>query len=78
MKDSIAPEGRSKRRRTRDEIIARLLSGTTGLRDGVDANCVSCCYDELDRGTWRQQVEGCEITDCPMHPVRPCSNGDGE
>ena len=66
-----------KRRRTPEEIITQLLSGTPGLRARIDANCVSCVYDEIAPGNWRQQVEGCQLTECPMHPVRPRSTGRG-
>ena len=33
--------------------------------------CKSCIYDELDRGTWRQQVDACICYDCPLWSLRP-------
>jgi hypothetical protein len=33
--------------------------------------CKDCTYDELDKGTWRQQVAACTIKTCPLHSVRP-------
>ena len=33
--------------------------------------CKDCAYDELDKGTWRQQVAACTIKRCPLHSVRP-------
>lgn len=56
-------------RRTRDDIIAQLLRKPT-LRNRIDANCVSCIYDDLAPGNWRQQVEDCTLTLCTIHEVR--------
>ena len=36
-------------------------------------NCMWCSYDPLDVGSWRQQVERCNVTSCPLHSVRPTS-----
>ena len=36
----------------------------------------NCAYDELDEGTWRQQVERCDITDCALHSYRPKSRSN--
>jgi hypothetical protein len=41
------------------------------LRDRINKKCRDCSYDELDVGGWRQQVERCEMPDCPLYPVRP-------
>jgi len=41
------------------------------LRKAINAMCKDCTYDELDKGTWRQQVAACTIKICPLHPVRP-------
>ena len=41
------------------------------LRKVIDAMCKDTTYDELDKGTWRQQVAACTITICPLHSVRP-------
>jgi hypothetical protein len=47
-----------------------------GLRAAINAKCKDCIYDPLSGlGTWRQQVEGCTCTDCPLWPVRPKSSG---
>ena len=43
----------------------------TGLRKAVDNHCKSCIYDELEPGTWRQQVEQCTVTICDLYPFRP-------
>jgi hypothetical protein len=33
--------------------------------------CKMCSYDEKQPGSWRQQVEDCTLTKCPLWPVRP-------
>ena len=38
----------------------------TTRREAINLKCKECAYDELDDGTWRQKVERCEITDCPL------------
>ena len=42
----------------------------------IEAKCRDCAYDELDEGTWRQQVERCDITDCALHSYRPVSRSN--
>ena len=42
-------------------------------QQAIDAMCKGCIYDALDDGTWRQQVERCEITDCALWEYRPKS-----
>ena len=42
-------------------------------QEAIEAKCRDCAYDELDEGTWRQQVERCDITDCALHFYRPKS-----
>ena len=39
----------------------------------IDAKCCNCIYDEFADGTWRMQVEACELTDCALYPYRPKS-----
>jgi hypothetical protein len=35
--------------------------------------CKECIYDPTETGSWRQQVEACQMTACPLFPVRPLS-----
>ena len=42
-------------------------------QQAIDAHCKSCIYDEYAEGTWRMQVEQCELTACALHPYRPVS-----
>jgi hypothetical protein len=37
----------------------------------IAAKYKECIYDELDQGTWRQQVKACDIESCALHPYRP-------
>ena len=39
----------------------------------IDAKCRECIWDDLADGTWRMQVEQCELTACALHPYRPVS-----
>lgn len=41
------------------------------FRKAVDEKCKDCIYDPLAGGTWRQQVEACEMRDCSLWPLRP-------
>lgn len=46
-----------------------------GLRRQVNLKCKECIYDPISgRGTWRQQVEACTATSCPLWDVRPTSS----
>lgn len=66
------------RRRSKSEIVTRLLCKSKGLRSRVDSNCVNCIYDELEPGTWRQQVEGCTVSYCSLWAVRAKSRSAAE
>jgi len=45
------------------------------LRKAINDKCRDCIYDpESGLGTWRQQVEACGVTTCPLHPYRPVSS----
>lgn len=49
------------------------MSGRS-LRAAVNAKCRSCIYDPgSGNGTWREQVEACTSSNCPLHPFRPIS-----
>lgn len=44
----------------------------SSLRTAIDAKCKSCIYDRgSGNGGWREQVQSCSSTNCPLHPVRP-------
>ena len=43
------------------------------LRTAIDAKFKKCIYDSLAGGTRRAQTHACEITTCPLWPVRPKS-----
>lgn len=46
-----------------------------GLRKAVNEKCKDCIYDPLAGGKWRQQVDACTDTACPLWPVRPRATG---
>ena len=39
----------------------------------IDMKCQECIFDPEVEGTWRMQVEQCELTACALHPYRPKS-----
>ena len=41
------------------------------LRKAINDHCKSCSYDELDKGTWRYQVQHCGVSKCELYDVRP-------
>lgn len=43
------------------------------LKKAIEDMCKSCIYDPLDTGSWRNQVENCNCTSCPLWNVRPTS-----
>jgi hypothetical protein len=44
------------------------------LRKAINEKCRECIYDSKSGlGTWRQQVEACPCTLCPLYRVRPVS-----
>lgn len=44
------------------------------FRGAVNAKCKQCIYDpKSGLGTWRQQTQGCTVTQCPLWPYRPMS-----
>ena len=51
------------------------LSESKGLRFRVNMACKDCIYDEKGAGNWRQQVQNCTVTVCPLYEVRPISGG---
>ena len=39
----------------------------------INEKCKECLYDPEVEGTWRMQVEACELTACALYPYRPKS-----
>ena len=43
-------------------------------KQAINAHCRECIYDPKNgTGTWRQQVEACTVTKCPLYEWRPIS-----
>lgn len=59
----------------RNQLISK-LSNAPGLRGKVNAKCIECIYDEKQPGTWRQQIESCASTNCPLYSVRVVPKSD--
>jgi hypothetical protein len=45
------------------------------LRKAINDKCRDCIYDQFAAGNWRQQVQACSVTLCPLYPYRPVSSG---
>jgi len=47
------------------------------MRKAINNKCKECLYDPVSGlGTWRQQVEACTSTSCPLYDLRPVSGGE--
>lgn len=47
------------------------------MRKAINDKCRECIYDPVSgTGTWRQQVEACPCTSCPLFALRPVSSGE--
>ena len=40
-------------------------------RDAIAMKCKDCIYDPLAPGRWREQVDSCTSTTCPLFQYRP-------
>ncbi len=47
------------------------------MRKAIDEKCRDCNYDNLDAGSWREQIEKCIDTACSLHPLRPITIAKG-
>ncbi len=45
-------------------------------QQAINAKCKDCIYDDMADGTWRMQVEQCELTACALYPYRPKSRSN--
>ncbi len=42
-------------------------------QQAIEAKCKDCIYDPEVEGTWRMQIETCELIDCALWEYRPKS-----
>jgi len=42
-------------------------------QQSINAKCKDCIHDPGEPGTWVQQVEACELTECALWGYRPLS-----
>ncbi len=57
--------------RDRKQEIVQREQSKAGRQGPINAKCAECIYDPIDAGTWKQQVEACTVTNCPLYRVRP-------
>ncbi len=53
------------------EFGMEILSGKSGLRGKINANCIACVYDPIEAGSWRKQIENYCGYSCSLYSVRP-------
>jgi len=41
------------------------------LKKAIEEKCKDCTYDSAAPGTWREQVEACNVRSCALWEVRP-------
>lgn len=41
------------------------------LKKCIEEKCKQCTYDSSQAGSWRHQVEACNVKSCPLWEVRP-------
>ena len=76
MTAEITTQRRAQRPERTPETAPFRAKKRPSMRSAINAFCKGCIYDPSPGlGTWRQQVEGCEVTDCPLYPLRPVSSG---
>ena len=52
--------------------VKRHSNARLSLRAAINAMCRNCIYDPgSGNGGWREQVQTCSSSNCPLHPVRP-------
>ena len=42
-------------------------------QEAINEKCKDCIYDPEVEGTWRMQIETCELIDCALWEYRPKS-----
>jgi hypothetical protein len=73
------PVSAAERRAIVKENLASKRGGPRpSLRGRINLHCKDCIYDSVGAGlgTWRQQIEDCGDTGCPLWAVRPRSTPD--
>lgn len=48
------------------------------MRKAINDMCKSCIYDPTEPGTWRKQVQDCQISGCALYAYRPKSGYGGK
>ena len=51
------------------------MVNTKSKAKAINEMCKDCTYDSMDKGTWREQVQSCNIKRCPLFNFRPLVTG---
>ena len=49
----------------------------SSIRKAIDEKCKDCNYDDMDVGSWREQIESCTDEKCSLHQFRPITIANG-
>jgi len=71
MKTKIDPTHIQRDMETLGKQVFEMMTSRLTRQEAIEAKCRECSYDELDAGTWRQQIGRCEITNYPLWVYRP-------
>jgi hypothetical protein len=55
------------------KTASKLNKKRISLRQSINNKCKDCIYDPVQKGSWREQVENCTSSACPLFDVRPKS-----
>ena len=71
MESAITCNGKNGADAERNAVTGKKRS----RRQAIAEYCKECSYDPEDKGagTWRQQIEACVMSDCPLYEFRPLS-----
>ena len=57
------------------ELAKKAKDGKPQRQAAINAMCASCIFDpDGGGGSWRQQVEACTSTGCPLFELRPAAD----
>ena len=62
---------------TSGKSAVRTKAPGASLRKAINDKCRDCSADSESPGTWKEQIQVCSCTACPLWPVRPVSGGAG-
>ncbi len=62
----------TKKKAARKKTARKKTATRVSLRSAIDAFCTECIFDpdQPELGKWRQQIDLCTSTKCPLYGVR--------